>query len=148
MQNFYEQLFKQNTSSGSFWKLWVFSIHAKFTHVLLNCFLLSLIEKHLNGPIYYNFSFLIEKNYYTIVLIAFDFVLFLSTFSVILNDYFFWWLVYKSLVSRFLVLISCTMWSYNLFSVSNIFQGPGFYGPGFSGSESRIRNQVFEVAQL
>ena len=45
-----------------------------------NCFLLPLIEKHLNEPIiYYNFSFLLRKAfetyqiYYTILLTAFDF---------------------------------------------------------------------------
>ena len=47
-----------------------------------NCFLFSLIEKHLNEPIiYYNFSFLIEKRF--------------SNFSSLL------WLAYKSLLSRF-----------------------------------------------
>ena len=32
-----------------------------------NCFLLSLIEKHLNKPnIYYNFQFLIEKSFWNL----------------------------------------------------------------------------------
>ena len=81
-------------------------------------------------------------------LLFLNFLLFLSTFSVVLNDYFFRWLVYKFLLSRFLVLINYIIWSYNLFSVSNVFQGPGFYRPGFSGSESTVWNQVLEVAQL
>ena len=51
-----------------------------------NCFLLSLIEKHLNEPIiYYNFSFLITQSYLSLL----NLLLFLSTASVILNDYFF-----------------------------------------------------------
>ena len=29
-----------------------------------------------------------------------------------------------------------------------IFQDPGFYGPGFSGSESMAKSQVLEAAQF
>ena len=65
-----------------------------------------------------------------------------------LSNYFFRWLAYKSLLSRFSVLISYTMWSSNLLcvysAVLNVFHGPGFsgsrffrvqvfQGPGFSG---------------
>ena len=54
--------------------------------------------------------------------------------------YFFRWLAHKSLLSRFSVLISSTMWSSNLFSASSCFQGFSwsrfsrvqvFQGPGF-----------------
>ena len=58
-------------------------------------------------------------------------LLFLTIFSAILNNYFFRWLAYKSLLSRLLMLINYIMWSYNLFSVSNDFHGPGFYGSRF-----------------
>ena len=102
-----------------------------------NCFLLSLIEKHLNKPnIYYNFQFLIEKSFLEFVkfitqsyLSLLNFLLFLSTFSVVLNDYFFIWLAYKSLLRRFSVLINYIMWSYNLFSVSTSFMVQVFQGP-------------------
>ena len=50
-----------------------------------NCFLLSLVKKHLNEHImYYNFSFLIKKvletyqAYYIILLIAFEFIFILK----------------------------------------------------------------------
>ena len=62
-----------------------------------------------------------------------------------LNDYFFRWLAYKSLHSRFSVL-NYIMWFYNLFlypAVSHIF-----HGPGFLGSTSKVLVQVLEVVQL
>ena len=42
--------------------------------------------------------------------------------------------------------LSCLMWSSNLFSASKlfmvqVFQGPGFHSPGFSGSRSRVQVQ-------
>ena len=82
-----------------------------------NCFLLSLIKKHLNEPIiYYNFLFLIEKKLLKLVRLITQFYLpllnlflFLSLFSVFLNNCFFRWLAYKSLHSRFLVLINYIM---------------------------------------
>ena len=87
--------------------------------------------------------------------------LFLSRFSVSLkslDNYFFRWFAYKSLLSRFSVLISCNMCSSNNFSISSrfqCFQGLGFsgsrffkdqvfQGPGFSGSRF-FRVQVFRV---
>ena len=85
-------------------------------------------------------------------------ILLLSTFSVFLkslSNYFFRWLTYKSLLSRFSVLISHTMWPSNLFSVSSCFQRFSwsrffrvqvFQGLGFSGSRSRVQVQVLEVA--
>ena len=116
-----------------------------------NSFLLSLIKKHLNEPIiYHNFLFLIEKKLLKLVrfitqsyLPLLNLFLFLSLFSVFLNNCFFRWLAYKSLLSRFLVLINYIMWSYNLFSVIHVF-----HGPGCSGSESRVWVQVLEVTQL
>ena len=102
--------------------------------------------------------------------------LFLSRFSVSLkslDNYFFRWFAYKSLLSRFSVLISCgvnNVWSSNHFSISSrfpcfsrsrffrvqVFQGPDFsgsrffrvqvfQGPDFSGSRSRVRVQILEV---
>ena len=81
--------------------------------------------------------------------------LFLNRFSVSLkslDNYFFRWFAYKSLLSRLSVFISYNMWSSNHFSISScfpcfsrsrffrvqVFQGPG---PG-----SRIPFQVLEVA--
>ena len=69
--------------------------------------------------------------------------LFLSRFSVSLkslDNYFFRWFAYKSLFSRFSVLISYNMWSSNHFSISSRF-------PCFSRSRffrvqvSRVRVQ-------
>ena len=94
--------------------------------------------------------------------------LFLSRFSVSLkslDNYFFRWFAYKSLLSKFSVLISYNMWSYNHFSISNCF--PCFSGSRFfrvrvqspdprsgsrvrfqgQGFESRVRVQVLEVAE-
>ena len=75
--------------------------------------------------------------------------LFLSRFSVSLkslDNYFFRWFAYKSLLSRFSVLISYNMWSSNHFSISSHF--PCFSGSRFSGSGSgsRDRVQVLEAA--
>ena len=64
-------------------------------------------------------------------------VLLLSRFSVSLKshgNYFFRWVAYESLFSRFSVLISYNMWSSNHFpypAVSHVFQGPGFPGSRF-----------------
>ena len=106
-----------------------------------NCFLLSLIEKHLNQPlIYYNLSFLIEKSFWNLSSLlhhltnVLNFFLFISTFSVFLNEHFFRWLVYKSLLSTFSLLTNYIMWSYNIFFCIQllhmlfmllVFQGPG-----------------------
>ena len=85
-------------------------------------------------------------------------LLFLSRFSVSLkslDNYFFRWFAYKSLFSRFSVLISYNMWSSNHFSISSCFPcfpGSRFFrvqdfqawvqGPGpRSGSRSRSRVQ-------
>ena len=148
-----------------------------------NCFLLSLVKNHLiEHKIYYNFWFLIEnslRNFSSLLrnltyLSLLNSFLFLSRFSVSLkslDNYFFRWFAYKSLLSRFSVLINYNMWSSNHFSTSSrfprftgsrffrvqVFQGPGFsrsrfswvqvfHGPGFSGSGSRVWVQVLEVA--
>ena len=94
-----------------------------------NRFFLSLIEKHLNEPIiYYSFSFLIEKSFWNLSSLLHNLTycplnLFLSlnTFSVFRSDFFFRWPAYKSLLSRFSVLINYIMWSDNLLSVSSCF---------------------------
>ena len=79
--------------------------------------------------------------------------LFLSRFSASLkslDNYFFRWFAYRSLLSRLSVLISYNMWSYNHFSISSCFPcfaGSRFFrvqvfqGPGFSESKSRVRVQ-------
>ena len=86
-----------------------------------NCFLLSLIEKHLNSLSLLQFFISYWEKFLKLVkfitqsyLSLLNFFLFLCTFFVFLNDYFFRWLAYKSLLSRFPVLINY-MWSYNLF---------------------------------
>ena len=91
--------------------------------------------------------------------------IFISISLKCLDDYFVRWFAYKSLFSRFSVLISYNMWSSNHFPISscfrcfsgsrffrvNVFQGPGFSGSRFfmvqvfqgpgPGSESRVRIQ-------
>ena len=74
-------------------------------------FPLSLLYK---SPFFIKF---ITQSYLSLLI----FFLFLSAFSVFLNDYFLRCLVCKSLLSRFLVIINYIMQSYNLFSVSNCF---------------------------
>ena len=71
--------------------------------------------------------------------------LFLSRFSVSLkslNNYFFRWFSYKSLLKIFSVLINYIMWSSNHFSTSSCFLR--FLGSAFSGS-SFSRVQVFQA---
>ena len=82
--------------------------------------------------------------------------LFLSRFFVSLkspDNYFCRWFAYKSLLSKFSVVISYNMWSSNHFSIPRrfprfsrsrffkvqVFQGPGFPGSGF------FRLQVFRI---
>ena len=64
------------------------------------------------------------------------------------------WFPYKSLLSRFSVLISYNMWTSNHFSISSRFQcfsRSRFFrvqvlqGPGFLGSKYFFRDQVFRV---
>ena len=121
MRNFYEQLFLKSTSGGCFWKVWVYNIHARFTQGVLQL-LFTFFDWKISTAIFY---FLLRKVfetyqvYYTILLMFWIF--FISTFSVLLNDYFFRWLAYKSLLCRFSLLINYIMWSYNIFSVSCCF---------------------------
>ena len=112
-----------------------------------------------------NLSSLLRNLTYLSLLNSF---LFLSRFSVSLkslDNYFFRWFAYKSLFSRFSVLISYNMWSSNHFSISSrfpcfsrsrffrvqvfqargfsrsrffrvqVFQDPGFSGSRYSGSK-------------
>ena len=125
---------------------------------------------------YYNFSFLIEKSFGNLSsllhnqFIAFEFILFLSRFSVSLkslNNYFFRGFAYKSLLNRFSVLINYIMQSSIHFSTSScfprfswsrffwfqVFQGQSFSESRFymvrcfSGSSFfRVRVQVLELA--
>ena len=105
-----------------------------------------------------NLSSLLRNLTYLSLLNSF---LFLSRFFVFLkslDNYFFRWFAFKSLLSRFSVLISYNMWSSNHFSIcscfpcfsgSCFFRVQGFQGPGpGSGcrSGSRVRVQVLEVA--
>ena len=114
-----------------------------------------------------NLSSLLRNVTYLSLLNSF---LFLSRFFVSLkslDNYFFRWFAYKSLLSRFSVLISYNMCSSNHFSISTrfpcfsrsrffmvqVFQGPGFQSPGPGSrvriqdpeSESRVWMQIIEV---
>ena len=106
-----------------------------------NCFLTSLVKKHLNEHIIcYNFSVFIEKTFYLssllhnlTYLMLLNSFLFLTTFSLkSLNDYFF----QKACLHVSLVLINCTMWYSYLFSTSSSF-------PSFSWSRF-FTVQVFQ----
>ena len=82
-----------------------------------------------------NLSSLLRNVTYLSLLNSF---LFFSRFSLkSLDNYFFRWFAYKSLFSRFSVLISYNMWSSNHFSISSCF-------PCFSRSRF-FRVQVFRV---
>ena len=76
----------------------------------------------------------------------------LNSFSFFLKSpsSYFQMVCYKSLLSRFSVLINYTMWSFDLFTASSCFHifldVQGFQGPGFSGFGSRVFVQVLEVA--
>ena len=118
-----------------------------------NCFLLSLVKKHLNKHIIYCIYNLIISywkkfkkliKFITILFIAFEFIfLFLGRFSFSLkslSNYFFRRFAYKSLLNRFSVLINYIMWSSNHFSISSCFLP--FLGSRFF----RVRVQVLELA--
>ena len=87
--------------------------------------------------IFRNLSTLLRNLTYLSLLNSF---LFLSRFSVSLkslNNYFFRWFAYKSLLSRFSVLISYIYGLLIIFpypAVSHVFQGLGFSGSRFLGS--------------
>ena len=95
-----------------------------------------------------NLSSLLRNVTYLSLLNSF---LFFSRFSLkSLDNYFFRWFAYKSLFSRFSVLISYNMWSSNHFSISSCFpcfSGSRFFrvqvfqGPCFSWSGSRVQVQ-------
>ena len=111
-----------------------------------NCFLLSLVKKHLNEHIiYYNFLFLNEKSFRNLLsllhdlIYRFELIFILRRFSVYLkslNNFFSRRFPYKSLLNRFSLLINCIMWSFNHFSTSSCL-------PRFSGSRL-FRVQVFQ----
>ena len=92
-----------------------------------------------------NFQKLIKFIMQSYLFITSEFIFILRQICVSLkslDNYFFRWFAYKSLLSRFSVLISYNMWPSNHFSISNRFpcfsgsrffsvqvlQGPGFYG--------------------
>ena len=102
------------------------------------------------------FDFLLKKFQKLIKFITQSYLFIISEFIFILkclpNNYFFRWFAYKSLLSRFSVLISYNMCSCNHFSISSRFQCFSrsrffrvqvFQGPGFSGSRF-FRVQVFQ----
>ena len=71
----------------------------------------------------------------------------LNSFSFFLKSpsSYFQMVCYRSLLSRFSVLINYTMWSFDLFTASSCF--PHFsWRPGFSRSGSRVCVQVLEEA--
>ena len=100
------------------------------------------------------FDFLLKKFQKLIKFITQSYLFIISEFIFILkclpNNYFFRWFAYKSLLSRFSVLISYNMWSSNHFSISSCFprflgsrvQGPG---PGFRSSpfQRNSRTELF-----
>ena len=123
-----------------FWKIWVFSIHTRFTEGLLQ----------LQNFHFYWESFLKLIKFITQSdLLLLNLFLFLSTFSVFLNDYFFRWLAYKFVFSRFSVLTNYILWSYNFFSVSSCFSCFSWFrifwvwvqgvGPGLRSSPTIVR---------
>ena len=111
-----------------------------------NCFLTSLVKKHLNEHIIcYNFSVFIQKRFYLSTLLhnltylmLLNSFLFLTTFSLkSLNDYFF----RMACLHVSLVLINCTMWYSYLFSTSSSF--PNFSWSRFFRAHRFFRFQVF-----
>ena len=126
-----------------------------------------LVKKHLNvHSNYYNVSFLIEKSFWnlssllhnlTYLSLLHSFLLLvLSTFPIFLNslnNYFFRWLAYKSLLAEFwcynelyyVVFQSFFVFCIQLFPtffMSWVFQRPGFSGSG-SGVQVRGLGPVF-----
>ena len=90
--------------------------------------------------IFRNLSSLLRSLTYLSLLNSF---LFLSRFSVSLkslDNYFFRWFAYKSLLSRFSVLISYIMWSSNHFSISRCF--PCFSGSRVEGPSPDFRSSL------
>ena len=128
----------------------VCSIHARFIQALLPL-LFTFFDWKTSKWAYHLLQFLIycwEKFLKLIIpqslLIAFEFFLFFLFFSHFLtsstnlDDYFFRWLAYKSLLSRFSLLINYIMSFSNLFSDSSyfpcfswsrVFRVQGFQGP-------------------
>ena len=111
LQHFYEQLFWQNNSHGCFWKIWVYSIHARLIQGLQQL-LFTFFDWKTSTWAYHLLQFFISywKKFLKLstqsYLSLLNLFLFLCTFSVFLDDYFFRWLAYKSLLSRSSVLIN------------------------------------------
>ena len=103
-----------------------------------NCFLVSLVKKNFHLVLKKLLETYLQNLIYLWLLNSF---LFLSRFSVFLKSpavtTFSNWFLYKSCLSRFLVLINCTMYSsfyiqlFSTFFIVKVFQGPGFSGPKF-----------------
>ena len=123
-----------------------------------NCFLPSLIKKHLNEHIIYNnFSFLIEKSFRNLssllhnltYLSLLNSFLLLSTFSVFLeclNSYFPNYLLTSLFsVNKLYYVVFQSFFCIQLFPT--FFRAQDFQGPGFSGYGFRVRVQVLEVAK-
>ena len=108
------------------------------------------LKKHLNvRSVYYNVSFLSEKSFWNLSSLLHNLtylsplnsflLLVLSTFHVFLknfNNYFFRWLVYKSLLEEFYYdnkiyyMVFQSFFCIQLFFMSRVFQGSGFSGSG------------------
>ena len=131
---FMNSSFLHKTYGGCFWKTWEDSIHARFNKGLLQL-LFTFFDWKTSKWAYHLKQFFISywgkflkltKFIAQSYLLLLNLFLSLSTFSVFLYDYFFKWLAYKFLLSRFSVLTNYIMWSYNLFSVSD-FSGSKFF---------------------
>ena len=124
LQKNFWSFFSQNTSGGCFWKIWVYSIHARFTQELLK-FPFAFFDwktfksasNWKSATTILHFFLRVFETYYLFL----NLFLFLSTFSVFHNDYFFRCLAYKSLPNKFSDLINYILWPYNFFSVSSCF---------------------------
>ena len=129
-----------------------------------NCFLLSLIEKHLNEPIsYYNFSFFYWEKFLKLIkfitksyLLLLNLLLFLSTFFChpfsdgFFFFFFFWWfsdcfqmaclevsakLIFS--VNQLYYMILQSFFCIQHFFRVQVFMVQVFLGPSFSGTKSR-----------
>ena len=144
------KFFSQNTSGGCFWKIWVYSIdlHARFTQELLKLPFTFFDWKTFKSAsnwksattILHFFLRKVSETYYLLFLTLF---LFLSTFSVFHNDYFFKCLAYKSLPNRFSDLINYILWPYNFFFCIQLF--PRFFMVQVFLGPSFLRSRFFRV---
>ena len=118
-----------------------------FFYLLIRKDITHLGKKHLNEHIIcYIFSFLIDKSLINFIkfitqsylFTAFEFIFTFSVFLKSPNNYFFRWLTYKALLSRFSVLINfsilCGLPIFFCIHPPTFFIVLVFQGPGFSGS--------------